>query len=371
MNRTLIIAVATIMCVTAFCSPILSDNSSAEYKADEKISESGFVKTQESLLYYAKFGCGGFRCTDGSTSVDTPGSQVGELMHANSVYVKLTGLDSSKSYKLSVSEYASESSKNALASFTVDLDLKSTGAFVWYSVSESTNKVYAAGDTAATSGGETTPANIYTCKNVSFNGTFTNTISSQIFKIDLMDADGDSLSEDKITDIAHYSRIVMVDSINFDETYGETDLISAKGKEYGFTKVDPAYAGNSFSCGGFNKYVWAVFITNVDNPVIKIQNGGTYTLAASDIKLNTDALNNPLTNGYGCLFVDADTLANAGIDNIDYFKITIGDNSDTYADAEFGASEGGTNNKILYGGIAIGVIAIAAIAAAVLIKRRS
>lgn len=344
---------AVVLCLAMLCVPmaILSEDSSADYEAKPAIADAGYIENQASFFYYAKFVDSAV--TSSSISADTPALGVGETMYANSVFVKLNGLDDKATYNLTISEFSSTEAEAATASVKVTLELESFDAFVYFSVSQATPKLYNKG-TQLTS--------------AEFTGTFTSTTETQIFKIVLSDKDSKEIANQTVSDIAHYTNIAFADILDFNETFGDGDLIEIRGRAYGFVNTDPHYTAKKISADGYGKYVFAVYVTNVANPVIKVSNGGSYTVEAAYNHMNTDEDNNPLTSGMGIVAVSEDVLSAKDVKDIGNVKLTIGDASAEYASHQFSTDSGNNNLTVII--IAGAAIAIVAIVAIVVISKR-
>lgn len=358
------IAMVVVLCFAFLITPALIDNSEAAeaYTADPSIDEAGYVISQESLFYYAKFALLGFPLTTGSATKDTPTAQMGTKFFENSIYVDLIKLDKEKTYKVKITEFASKESTEETAAVVVSTPAGNTHAFLWYSTAEGHNAtVYLNGAEVASP---------------TFTGTFTTTVGTQIFKMTLMDDADNVLSEYSVEDIAHFTKINYVstiDYINSDEL--EIDLVQSVAKEFGFSKTSNAkieYAANTLNASGFGKYAFAVFITNVDNPVIELNDGNAYTVTADDTHFWMTKTGVEQTSGYGCIAVysGADT---GNFKNFDKYTLTIGDAENTYASESIDntPAKGASNTILLVGAAAIIGILVLAFMAVFLVKRRS
>ena len=276
LSKTHMLLVAICVMVLAVPLTVTEVDAADSYDIDPTISDAGYVEKQASLFYYAKFVDGGI--TSSSPSNDSPTKGVGLTMYDKSVFAQLKGLDETKQYILTISEYSSADANDATASVKVNLNLESVNAFIYYSVGEGIAKVYNKGTEIA--GAE-------------FTGTFTTTTGNQIFKIVLSDSSNNEIANRTVSDIAHFTHIAYAEILDFDETYGDNDLIQGTAKGYGYvtSKKDQAgYTATALSNFSYGKYVFAVYITNIENAVLKISDGDkTYNVTESEIHLNTTA----------------------------------------------------------------------------------
>lgn len=358
------IAIVAVVCFAFLITPALVDNSEAAttYTADPSIDEAGYVISKESLFYYAKFALLGFPLTNGSISKDTPTAEMGTKFFENSVYVDLIKLDKEKTYKVKIAEYASKDATEETASVAVTTPAGNTHAFLWYSTAEGHNTTVYLNGAAIDA--------------PTFNGTFTTTVGTQIFKITLMDDADKVLSEYSVENIKNFTKINHISTINYinsDEL--EIDLVQSVAKEFGFSKSSNSkieYASNTLNASGFGKYAFAVFITNVENPVIKLNDGNSYTATADETHFWMTKTGAEQTSGYGCVAVysGADT---GNFKNFDKYTLTIGDAENDYASENVNntPAKNASNNVLLLGAAAIIGILIVAFMAVFLVKRRS
>ena len=355
---------AVVLCLAMLCIPmaVLSGDSSAEYEAKPTMSDAGYIENQVSMFYYAKFVCGGV--PSASVTDDTPTKGVGLTMHNNTVYAKLSSLKQDATYTLTVSEYSSSEASDATASFVATVT-GSCNAFIYYSVGEGDQKVYNNGTQI-------------TAENVTFTGTFTAATGKQIYKIELKDSEGKSIDDKTIDDLIHFSHICKVEIVDYNESYEDSDLIVDLGKGYGFTvsastkaASKPAYAGNVISSEGYGRYVFAVFVTNVPAPTLRISSGDdVYPVENSYKFFNMNAAKtSTLTAGLGIVAVPEDVLSENGVD-IDSAKFTVGANDNVYASSGIdNPAEEKKSNTLLYVGIGA-VAAVVVVAALVAVKLR-
>ena len=358
------IAIVAVVCFAFLFTPAIVDNSEAatSYSADPSIDEAGYVISKESLFYYAKFALLGFPLTDGSPSKDKPTAQMGTKFFENSIYVDLIKLDKDKAYKVKIAEFASKDAATETASVAVTTTAGSTHAFLWYSTAEGHNDTVYQDGTAIAS-----PV---------FSGTFTTTPESQIFKVTLMDDTDKVLSEYTVDNIKNFTKIAHVSTINYTNNEElEIDLLQSVAKEFGFSKTSNTkteYASNVLDATGFGKYAFAVFITNVENPVIKLSDGNSYTATANDIHFWMTNTGAEQTSGYGCVAVysGADT---GNFKNFDKYTLTIGDAENDYASENVNntPAKNASNNVLLLGAAAILGILVVAFMAVFLVKGRS
>ena len=348
---------AVVLCLTMLCVPLAvmsNDDASAANESKPTITDAGYIENQASFLYYAKWVLGGTAGT--KPSVDTPSAGSGKTMYSNSVFLRVDDLDKNATYTVKVSEFSSEDSSDATASF----EAKITGmsyAVVYYSVEHGGTTVYNKGVAIDAA-------------NVTFTGTFTTTTGSQIYKMSLKNSNGDELSSTTVKDIAHFSHIVRADVVDYNESYGDTDLITALGQNYGFGGTSAQYTADKISSDGMDKYVFVLFITNVSSATYKINSGSnSYTVDAEHTFLNTDGSNQPLTAGMGIVAVSESILDAKGLD-INSASFSIGDGSNTYANSDIDSHNGEKkSNTLLYIGIgAIAAVIIIAILVAFKLK---
>ena len=354
---------AVVLCLALLCVPVtvLSEDSSAAYEANPTMTDAGYIENQASLFYFAKFVCGGI--PSASVTDDSPTKGLGLTMHDNTVYVRLNSLNKDSSYTVTVSEFISADSSTATASFVAKVT-GSYNAFVYYSVGEGGLSVYNNGTLIAS-------------ENVTFNGSFTTTTGSQIYKVEFKDSEGKLIADKTINDLAHFTSICRAEVVDYNESYEDSDLINDLGKGYGFTVTastkaasKPCYTGNAITGDGYGKYVFVVYVTNVSNATLKIASGdNVYTADAEHTFLNTTATSAAMTSGLGIVAVHEDVLSEKGV-SLDSAQFSVGEGDTVYASADIDDHpEEKKSNTLLYVGIGA-IAAVVIIAALVAFKMR-
>ena len=316
------------LCILSTFVPGFSETSAADpvgYSSDPCISDAGYSVSQPALFYYAKFIDLGFPFTGGKIGNDKPNYNMGLKFSENSIYANFSKLNLSETYKVTIQEFASETSESVTAELNATLPGESSNVFIWFSATagDNCNKLYANGTEVAST----------------ITGSFTAGLGTHIYKIFLKKESGAIIQETTVKDLAHFTKITCISSFNYAESEtSEKDFVQEYAKNYGFSRKasgESNYAATKIDGNGFGGYIFAIFLTNLDNPVIKVEDGSTHTATAAETHFWEDTSDVEQSTGYGCICIYEENLKTDGITNLDGYTISVGDGTNTYASEQY------------------------------------